>query len=63
MITSPTSHFTHANDMASSSHEPQKTTTKERPKQRPIVKVKKQDGTKAGEGKWSGYERRQKNDI
>ena len=64
MITSLTSHFTHADDMASSSREPQKTTTtKDKPRPRTIAKVKKADGTKAGQGKWSGYERRQNHDV
>ena len=63
MITSPTSHFMHANDMASSSREPQKTTTKDKPRPRPIAKVKKADGTKAGESEWSGYGRWKKTDV
>ena len=55
MITSLTSHFTHADDMASSSREPQKMTTKDKPRPRPIAKVRKADGTKAGESEWNGY--------
>ena len=57
MITSPTSHFRHANNMASSSCEPQKTTRKDKPKPCPIVKVRKKDGTKVAQSEWSGYGR------
>ena len=53
MITSPTSHFTDANDMASTSHEPQKTTNTIKLKLCPMMKWRKDEVTNQGKGEWS----------
>lgn len=63
MITSLTSHFTNANDMASTSHKTQKTMSTMKLKLRPVMKLKKDEVTKQGKGEWSRCVRWEKTDI